>query len=73
VAFADGSVKFIKDTVNSWSLVPNGQGSVMVPSSYYTLNFTSTGIVVTFNPGTPVGVWQALATKAGEIISAHQY
>jgi prepilin-type processing-associated H-X9-DG protein len=39
VAFADGSAKFIKDTVNSWPLVPNGQGGVMVPSSYYTLNF----------------------------------
>jgi prepilin-type N-terminal cleavage/methylation domain-containing protein/prepilin-type processing-associated H-X9-DG protein len=68
VSFADGSVRFIKDTINSWPLVPDGSGGLQVPSSYYTLGSGQ------LKPGAPVGVWQALSTRAsGEVISADQY
>jgi prepilin-type processing-associated H-X9-DG protein len=65
-AFCDGSVKFIKDSIQSWQLVPP--------------NFTPAN--VTFNVGTGsfavgppgFGVYQALSTRAGgEVISSDQY
>jgi prepilin-type N-terminal cleavage/methylation domain-containing protein/prepilin-type processing-associated H-X9-DG protein len=60
-AFADGSVRFIKDGVESWPLDPA------------TANPTSLGMdangVYYFIPGGKVGVYQALATRnGGEII-----
>jgi prepilin-type processing-associated H-X9-DG protein len=57
--FADGSVKFIKDTVQSWapppaSLVRNGNAAYTINAAY--------------------GVWQALSTiSGGEVISADSY
>jgi prepilin-type N-terminal cleavage/methylation domain-containing protein/prepilin-type processing-associated H-X9-DG protein len=64
--FCDGSVRFIKDTIQSWQLVPP--------------NFTPKN--VTFNVGTGTftvgapgfGVYQALSTRAGgEVISSDSY
>jgi len=60
-AFCDGSVRFIKNTVNSWnpiSLQVSGD-----PGS----NFV-------YNPTQPKGVFQALGTKSGgEIVGSDQY
>jgi prepilin-type N-terminal cleavage/methylation domain-containing protein/prepilin-type processing-associated H-X9-DG protein len=68
-AFADGSVKFLRDTINSWPLPPAGQTS---PTGV-TLNRT-TG-VYTLNPAQiQLGVYQSLSTRnGGEIVSADQY
>jgi prepilin-type processing-associated H-X9-DG protein/prepilin-type N-terminal cleavage/methylation domain-containing protein len=74
-AFADGSVKFIKESINSW---PNNAqqslyGNYGAPQSYFS---TQAGppTVVSLNPGVTVGVWQALSTRSwGEVISADQY
>ena len=64
-SFADGSVRFLKDTINSWPYDPaNGR-----PAN------------VGYNPSTCLfsvqparGVYQALATRSGgEVISADQY
>jgi len=66
VLFCDGSVRFVKNTVNSWPLnredVPVGaepRGSEM---GFYWGNLP------------PRGIWQALATRAGgEVVSADGY
>jgi prepilin-type processing-associated H-X9-DG protein len=60
-AFADGSVRFIKDSINSWnwSQVANYQDANCIPQ---------------LPPGTQVGVYQALSTRnGGEVISSDQY
>ena len=68
-AFADGSVKFLKDTINSWPIPPSGQ---LLPTGI-TLNSTSG--VYSINPAqTGRGVYQALSTRnGGEVMSADQY
>jgi prepilin-type N-terminal cleavage/methylation domain-containing protein/prepilin-type processing-associated H-X9-DG protein len=67
-AFADGSVHFIKNTINSWRNDPTNQ--YRCPASYY----TETASAVTLNAGAVIGVWQALGSKNwGEVISADSY
>jgi prepilin-type N-terminal cleavage/methylation domain-containing protein/prepilin-type processing-associated H-X9-DG protein len=76
VAFCDGSVHFIKDTISTWQLVPDGYGGVMVPSNWYTwTQLPGYDVTVNLTPqAPPYGVWQALGTKAGgEVISSDQY
>ncbi|MHC5540444.1 DUF1559 family PulG-like putative transporter, partial [Singulisphaera rosea] len=64
-AMCDGTVKFIKDSINSWpvnqsTLLPNG--------------VTYTGTTYTVAPGTQGGVYQALSSRnGGEVISADAY
>jgi prepilin-type N-terminal cleavage/methylation domain-containing protein/prepilin-type processing-associated H-X9-DG protein len=61
VGFADGSVHFIKSSINSW----NSLSITRAP-----LNGANCAIP----PGTIPGVWQALSTiNGGEVISADQY
>jgi prepilin-type N-terminal cleavage/methylation domain-containing protein/prepilin-type processing-associated H-X9-DG protein len=65
-AFCDGSVRFLKDTIDTWVNTPNGApvGAVQDPTSG----------VFTLAPGSKVGVYQALSTRNwGEVISADQY
>ena len=65
--FCDGSVKFLKDTIQTWTInggtgLPNGVG------------LDSNGRVYTVAPGTQFGVYQALSTRAGgEVVSADSY
>ncbi|ADV61277.1 hypothetical protein Isop_0686 [Isosphaera pallida ATCC 43644] len=66
--FMDGSVRFLKDTINSWPLGPNGQP----------VGLTSTGgfwnRIFTLNPPAQFGVYQALSTRNGsEVISADAF
>jgi prepilin-type N-terminal cleavage/methylation domain-containing protein/prepilin-type processing-associated H-X9-DG protein len=72
-AFCDGSVHFLKDTIDSWVVSPpqvNGMpvGASLAPAppgSYYGLMLA---------PGSKVGVYQRLTTRnGGEVISADQY
>jgi prepilin-type processing-associated H-X9-DG protein len=71
MAFCDGSVKFIKNTISSWAFgtatgphgnLPNGVTWNATPYNY------------TINPGTVLGVYQQLSTRnGGEVISADAY
>ena len=65
-AFADGSVRFIKDSINTWPANP---------TTMYAANVTYNPSTGTFTVGPPgYGVYQALSTRnGGEIISADQY
>jgi prepilin-type N-terminal cleavage/methylation domain-containing protein/prepilin-type processing-associated H-X9-DG protein len=63
VAFADGSVRFVKETISSWTLAAYGLpvGLPLNDPLYFT------GDLGTAKPG----IWQALATRAGsEVVSA---
>jgi prepilin-type processing-associated H-X9-DG protein len=75
-AFCDGSVRFIKNSINSWPFQPGPPpaypnsfygASLPVGVSYANYTFSAT-------QGTRLGVYQALSTPAGgEVISADQY
>jgi prepilin-type N-terminal cleavage/methylation domain-containing protein/prepilin-type processing-associated H-X9-DG protein len=81
-AFADGSVKFLKQTINSWPMI-------YVPGTQYYTNYITVtaggyGSPLSIGPdalwsynlplGTSLPVYQALSTRAGgEVISADQY
>jgi prepilin-type processing-associated H-X9-DG protein len=61
VAFADGSVHFIKSSISSW----NSLGIVRI---------TANGAKCTIPVGTIPGVWQSLSTiNGGEVISSDSY
>jgi prepilin-type processing-associated H-X9-DG protein len=64
-AFLDGSVRFLKETINTWPYNPRDGTPTNV--SYN----PATGL---FSAGPPPGVYQALSTRAGgEVLSADQY
>ena len=65
-AFADGSVRFIKDTVQSWPVNPNGGNPNGVSENTGIYSYDSTKI--------QPGVYQKLSTRSGgEVISADAY
>jgi prepilin-type N-terminal cleavage/methylation domain-containing protein/prepilin-type processing-associated H-X9-DG protein len=66
-AFCDGSVRFIKDTINSWpySTTVGSQGA------YLPVGASFSNFVYTLNPGAQLGVYQKLSTRNfGEVLSA---
>ncbi|AMV38163.1 DUF1559 domain-containing protein [Planctomyces sp. SH-PL62] len=67
VALCDGSVRFLKDSIDSWTIASpqiNGMPTGATIGTPYGLNLN----------GAKVGVYQALSTRnGGEIISADQY
>jgi prepilin-type N-terminal cleavage/methylation domain-containing protein/prepilin-type processing-associated H-X9-DG protein len=68
VAFTDGSVRFIKDTIASWGNDPAKGGWVEGFPAIYALPFTGD-----YGRAKP-SVWQALSTRrGGEVISASDY
>jgi prepilin-type N-terminal cleavage/methylation domain-containing protein/prepilin-type processing-associated H-X9-DG protein len=79
VGFADGSVRFIKDSISSWSNVAANQYGA--PSSYYTMGVSITSYSplslsesLSWTAAAQLGVWQALSTRAGgEVISSDSY
>jgi prepilin-type N-terminal cleavage/methylation domain-containing protein/prepilin-type processing-associated H-X9-DG protein len=66
-AFCDGSVHFLKDSISSWPFNPaTGYPNGVVYNS-------GTGLYA-LNPGTQIGVYQMLSTRAGgEVVSSDQY
>jgi prepilin-type N-terminal cleavage/methylation domain-containing protein/prepilin-type processing-associated H-X9-DG protein len=73
VAFVDGSVHFIKNSVNSWPMLYLGS---LVDPSWYTITYNSGSGAATYQltAKAKLGVWQALSTKAlGEVISSDSY
>ena len=62
---ADGSVRFLKDSIQSWQLNP---------TTGYPVGVTENNDVFTMAPGTQMGVYQKLTTRAGgEVISSDAY
>jgi prepilin-type processing-associated H-X9-DG protein len=64
-AFGDGSVRFIKDTIQSWAHDGTGYpiGVTRDANGFFTIK-----------PGTQLGVYQALSTRSsGEVISSDAY
>jgi prepilin-type processing-associated H-X9-DG protein len=65
-AFLDGSVHFLKETIDCWKVNP---ATALPPG----ISFDSTGLVQVAT-GTRFGVYQALSTRNGdEVISAASY
>jgi prepilin-type processing-associated H-X9-DG protein len=63
-AFCDGSVKFLKETIDSWAL-----NSTNTP-----IGITYGNGAWTVNPGARLGVYQMLSTRNGrEVVGADQY
>jgi prepilin-type processing-associated H-X9-DG protein len=68
-AFLDGSVRFLKETIDCWALNPGPNGA-LIPSGW------TRDARGTFVPGprARVGVYQALSSRnGGEAISADSY
>jgi prepilin-type processing-associated H-X9-DG protein len=80
-AFVDGSVRFIKDTVQSWPLEPLGQdlfGEALPASVSWSFAANGFGsifdVIYRTTPGYQFGVYQALSTRnLGEVISSGAY
>jgi len=71
-ASCDGSVRFIKNSINSWPFQPGTTGGL--DSSSLPVGVTYANYIYSAAPGTQFGVYQALSTRAGgEVISADQY
>jgi prepilin-type N-terminal cleavage/methylation domain-containing protein/prepilin-type processing-associated H-X9-DG protein len=80
VAFCDGSVHFIKDSISSWqtTIVPTNVRTAVVPVGAVAAPTQPTGYFYGFVPSgtTPWqwGVWQQLASRnGGEVISSDTY
>jgi prepilin-type processing-associated H-X9-DG protein len=70
MAFCDGSVRFIKNTIDSWSF-SQGNADKYGDSVPDGIAYDATAVIWTVNPGARFGIWQALSTRAnGEVISA---
>jgi prepilin-type N-terminal cleavage/methylation domain-containing protein/prepilin-type processing-associated H-X9-DG protein len=65
VAFADGSVRFLKETINSWA---------QKSGTAYPVGVSDNNGVQVLAAGTQLGVYQKLSTRNGsEVISSDQY
>jgi prepilin-type N-terminal cleavage/methylation domain-containing protein/prepilin-type processing-associated H-X9-DG protein len=65
-AMADGSVRFVKETISTWPISPAG-GSQVLPTNVTVVNQL-------FVDAPPRGIYQALSTRnGGEVISADSY
>jgi prepilin-type N-terminal cleavage/methylation domain-containing protein/prepilin-type processing-associated H-X9-DG protein len=81
--YADGSVHFLKDTINSWPVSGYYPGSgggapfgaTVYPTQMPQLTYApAPSRMYSLTPGYTMGVFQALSTRAGgEVISADQY
>jgi prepilin-type processing-associated H-X9-DG protein len=67
-AFGDGSVRFLKDSIDSWPLDPGTWQPVGIYTDYTALPN------IRLKPGSHVGVYQKLSTRAGgEVVSSDSY
>ena len=74
-AFCDGSVRFVKDTVDCWPIIDTWAGPMpVVPGTKnFALEFVDY-YVYRYARGARIGVYQALSTKSGaEVISGDAY
>ena len=71
----DGSVRFIKNSINSWSFSPPSTVTFSSSVSSAPAGVAYTNFIFTVTPGvTQFGIYQALSTRAnGEVISSDQY
>jgi prepilin-type processing-associated H-X9-DG protein len=75
-AYCDGSVKFIKNTIQSWTVSGNNQDSYgdAIPDGTTSAPSTVGNGTVFFLGSAQLGVYQKLSTRAlGEVISADAY
>ena len=77
-AFCDGSVHFLKDTINTSPYSPSSCSITNIASTNTTVNgygFPVYNFLPLGTPGyAPIGVYQALSTRAnGEVVSADTY
>ena len=64
-AFADGSVRFLKESISTWPFNP---------ATGFPIGATDTNGYLILAPGTQYGVYQMLSTRnGGEVISSDQY
>ncbi|WP_435008457.1 DUF1559 domain-containing protein [Tundrisphaera lichenicola] len=73
MAFCDGSVRFIKSTISSWSFGAGNTDSYgdSMPDN---VAYDAKNIIFTINPGAKLGVYQQLSTRnGGEVISSDSY
>jgi prepilin-type N-terminal cleavage/methylation domain-containing protein/prepilin-type processing-associated H-X9-DG protein len=78
VALCDGSVRFIKETIDCWANQTTSPPNCFPPGvTTFTQLDTSVNVTATLwqiNAGAKVGVWQKLATRnGGEVISSDSY
>jgi prepilin-type N-terminal cleavage/methylation domain-containing protein/prepilin-type processing-associated H-X9-DG protein len=77
--FCDGSVRFIKDSISSWSINPATIGTPGKPSGGCTPFGVTRGTaadpsVYVIAPGTTIGILQQLSTRnGGEVVSSDQF
>jgi prepilin-type N-terminal cleavage/methylation domain-containing protein/prepilin-type processing-associated H-X9-DG protein len=65
--FCDGSVKFLKESIQSWQINP----TTNLPNG---VSLDAAGYVYQMAPGTQLGVYQALSTRAGgEVVGSDAY
>ena len=68
-AFCDGSVRFLKETIDSWQLVMNGENLLPVGVTY-----DPAVRIYVVTPAARIGVYQALGSRnGGEVISADEF
>ena len=75
-AFCDGSVRFLKETIDSWTIVGSGYNwlPVGVTSSRPTSNVGPSDYGFDYSTAAKVGIWQKLSTRnGGEVLSSDQY
>jgi prepilin-type processing-associated H-X9-DG protein len=72
--FCDGSVRFIKDSINSWQYQPDATASLFYSISL-PVGVVHTNYIFRITPGVTLpGVYQALSTRSGgEVIDPHYY
>jgi prepilin-type processing-associated H-X9-DG protein len=69
-AFLDGSVRFLKETIDTWALNPGPDGA-LIPSGW---TQKAPGRPFVPGPRAKVGVYQALSSRnGGEVLSADSY
>ncbi len=71
--FADGSVRFIKDSINTMPF-SQATGAPLGIIAGTTQCSAGSAPIYSLQPGSQFGTWQALSTRAGgEVISADSY
>jgi prepilin-type N-terminal cleavage/methylation domain-containing protein/prepilin-type processing-associated H-X9-DG protein len=74
VGFCDGSVHFIKETIDSWAMQQPDYNGLPIGATGEGGSGTGSDYGPTLGPGTYMGVWQKLATRnGGEVISSDAY